>query len=498
MITIADAAPERQAAAEAEADAAAAHLRAEEAPPGSARVTGTPGLLARSGMGAPRARSVDVWRLAEQYFPDEAAAAAAPPLPLSPPMDASMNRLHRQMDVLDSCCSEPRVRPAPSRAWLAAPAVVHATPGLARRSIGLSPPSHTGARALPHRQASPLLGQDLVEEAEQMLQRSVLRQRKDAQLREARLAELEAQRDVALQEGRELREQLLRRDLQAKAQTEEIEELKDLLRRQSAQLKSLEEDMAHSSSQVQAMRLDQQHELQVREQEILALKNLARALSQQYNTCSRELATALQLNEQLQHAVSRGDEESRELVHQLNVLRARCSAVESGVETKVKMLQQHYEGKVAAREEQMLAALAQYEDAFMSIRAQAPRVYTSSSWDTSYPPARDNTYIEAMISSLSPQPVESGLGGRHRGEGKGAAGQGGRRRGGALERDKEGGGSGGSLETSPSAKRIHLVHSLVGGGQDGGADRKGTTVGGLLPVPLASKVEISASSDDGD
>ncbi len=452
-----------------------------------------------------RERSPELWRLAAQFFPDEAAAAAAA-APSSPPrsVDKWMSRLEREMKSLDTCCGEPRARSL-ARSWT-------------------SPPSHAVARSHEHCQASPL-EKDLVEEAEQVLQRSILRQRKDVQRREARLCELEAQRDLTLQENRELREQLQQRDLLAKARTEEAEELKDLLRRQSAQLKSLESDVVLSSTKVDTLRQDQQHEVQTRDQEIFALKDLSRALSAKYDACSRELAAALQRNEQLQHAVSERDEEARELVHQLNVLRARCTAVELGVESKVMMLKQHYEDKVAAREDKMLQTLAHYEDAFKTIRAQAPRVYTSSLLDTSYPTSRDNAYIEAMISSLSLQPLESGLGWRHGGEGRGGAGQGGERRGGRLEPKTEAGGyrgfdvhpihqptdsNGGGLETPSPSKRIHMVHSLVGAGHGGarlgggrgvtGARGWGeTTVGGLLPVPLASRVEMStSSSDDGE
>ena len=436
------------------------------------------------------------------FFPDEAAAAAAV-APSSPPrsVDASMSRLDRQMKSLDSFCVSDR--------------------SLARWT---SPPSHAVARSHEHRQASPL-EKDLVDEAEQVLQRSMLRQRKDAQRREAQLRELEAQRDVALQENKELREQLQQRDLLAKDRTEEAEELKDLLRRQSAHLKSLEADVVRSSTQVDTLRLDQQHEVQIRDQEIFALKDLSRALSAKYDACSLELAAALQLNEQLQHAVSQRDEEARELVHQLNVLRARCTAVELGVESKVMLLKQHYEDKVAAREEKMLETLAHYEDAFKTIRAQAPRVYTSNLLDTSYPTGRDNAYIEAMISSLSLQPLESRLF-THTIKGQGGAGQGGERQGGRLERKTKTGGyrgfdvnghgpthqptdsDGGGLETPSPSKRIHMVHSLVGGGGHGGAGLGGgvtgareggeTTIGGLLPVPLASRVEMSTSSDDGE
>jgi hypothetical protein len=448
--------------------------------------------------------------MAALFFPDEAAAAAAV-VPSSPPrsVDASMSRLDRQMKSLDSCCGEPRVSDRSlARSWT-------------------SPPPHAVARSHEHRQASPL-EKDLVEEAEQVLQRSMLRQRKEAQRREARLRELESQSDVALKENRELREQLQQRDLFAKARTEEAEELKDLLRRQSAQLKSLEADVMRSSTQVDTLRLDQQHEVQTRDQEIFALKDLSRALSAQYVACSLELAAALQLNEQLQHAVRQRDEEARELVHQLNLLRARCTAVELGVESKVMLLKQHYEDKVAAREEKMLETLAHYEDAFKTIRAQAPRVYTNTSnlLDTSYPTNRDNAYIEAMISSLSLQPLESRLGWRHGREGRVGAGQGGERQGGRLERKTKTGGyrgfdvsghgpthqptdsDGGGLETPSPSKRIHMVHSLVGGGGHGGARlgegvtgaREGveTTIGGLLPVPLASRVEMSTSSDDGE
>ena len=68
---------------------------------------------------------------------------------------------------------------------------------------------------------------------------------------------------------------------------------------------------------------------------------------------------------------------------------------------------------------------------------------------------------------------------------------------------------GGGLETPSPSKRIHLVHSIVGGVGHRGAGLGGgvtgdskegvdTTVGGLLPVPLASRVEMSTSSDDGE
>jgi len=61
------------------------------------------------------------------------------------------------------------------------------------------------------------------------------------------------------------------------------------------------------------------------------------------------------------------------LLVQLNLLRARCSAVELGMESQLLSVKQQYEMQLAEREERMLSTLERYEDAFNSIREHVPR-----------------------------------------------------------------------------------------------------------------------------
>ena len=46
----------------------------------------------------------DVRELASRFFPEAAAVTS------SPPLDMSMGQLQRQMEALNACCDEPRVR----------------------------------------------------------------------------------------------------------------------------------------------------------------------------------------------------------------------------------------------------------------------------------------------------------------------------------------------------------------------------------------------------
>ena len=80
----------------------------------------------------------DIRALASRYFPETRAAS-------SPPLDTTMDRLQRQIDTLNTCCDEPRVRGTP---------LGRTTPCLSGSWPSVVPP-HT-----------PLLQRDLVDEAE--------------------------------------------------------------------------------------------------------------------------------------------------------------------------------------------------------------------------------------------------------------------------------------------------------------------------------------------
>jgi hypothetical protein len=66
---------------------------------------------------------------------------------------------------------------------------------------------------------------------QQILQRSAARQRQEAQLKEMRVAELEAQLAKAHLDAKELSGQVQERDAALRNQTAEANELKELLRR---------------------------------------------------------------------------------------------------------------------------------------------------------------------------------------------------------------------------------------------------------------------------
>jgi hypothetical protein len=131
-------------------------------------------------------------------------------------------------------------------------------------------------------------------------------------------------------EALQLTQLLQERNVLIQAQTEEINGLKDLVTRQSLQIQTQQEHAQSALANNHALIFDREQEKREKEQIICAMRDLDRGLTAKYEDCASDLERAKQLNHNLHKAVEKSESESRELLLQLDLLRARLSAAELG------------------------------------------------------------------------------------------------------------------------------------------------------------------------
>jgi hypothetical protein len=131
-------------------------------------------------------------------------------------------------------------------------------------------------------------------------------------------------------EALQLTQLLQERNVLIQAQTEEINGLKVLVTRQSLQIQTQQEHAQSAIANNHALIFDRDQEKREKEQIICAMRDLDRGLTAKYEDCASDLERAKQLNHNLHKAVEQSESESRELLVQLDLLRARLSAAELG------------------------------------------------------------------------------------------------------------------------------------------------------------------------